>query len=306
MSRETPLVSVVVPTFNRPGLVGRAIASALAQTVSDIEVIVVDDAPSEETRAAVGRIGDRRVRYLAHERNRGPSASRNTGIAAARGRLIAFLDDDDEWLPAKIEKQLACLDGERLDAVAGIGLIDGKVPLRCWRSRVTLDELRRGNRWGSCTFIGRAEAVREVLFDEDLAVGEDWDFYIRFARKYTIGCLLEPLFIYHQAGTDAASNRLLRGARTMSPLELERRIGVLRKHREFFGEWWYRFHLATSLLSHIGSRPDKVRYLRYAIRRCGPLPVAAVVCDKLSWRLHALRSRGALHPQKQPLARTQG
>ncbi|HEY8554865.1 MAG TPA: glycosyltransferase family 2 protein [Burkholderiales bacterium] len=297
---------MVVPTFNRPGLVGRAIASALAQTVSDIEVIVVDDAPSEETRAAVGRFADARVRYLAHERNRGPSASRNTGIAAARGRLIAFLDDDDEWLPTKIEKQLAYLERERLDAAAGIGLIDGKVPLRYRGARVTLEELRRGNRWGSCTFIGRAEAVRDVLFDEELTVGEDWDFYIRFARKYTIGCLLEPLFIYHQAGTDAAPNRLLRGAQAMSPTELEERIGVLRKHREFFGEWWYRFHFATALLSHIGSRPDRGRYLQHAIRRCGLMPVAAVMWDKVSWRLHAQRARSARGQRKDRLARTQG
>ncbi|MFC6974687.1 glycosyltransferase family 2 protein [Halomicroarcula sp. GCM10025709] len=104
---DRPRVSVVVPTYNRADTVGRAVESALAQTVTDIEVVVVDDGSTDDTAAVVTGIDDERVRYLAHERNRGRSAARNTGIEAARGEYVAFLDSDDRWLPGKLDRQLA-------------------------------------------------------------------------------------------------------------------------------------------------------------------------------------------------------
>jgi glycosyltransferase involved in cell wall biosynthesis len=90
-------VSAVIPTYRRADVVGRAVRSALAQTVSPLEVIVVDDEPSEAARVAVASVDDDRVRYVAHERNRGLSAARNTALARAQGEFVAFLDDDDEW-----------------------------------------------------------------------------------------------------------------------------------------------------------------------------------------------------------------
>jgi glycosyltransferase involved in cell wall biosynthesis len=102
-----PSVSVVIPTYDRPMLVTRAVSSALAQTFDDIEVIVVIDGPNTEaTRLALSAIADSRLRVTEHKTNRGSNATRNTGIAQARGKWIALLDDDDEWFPGKIEAQL--------------------------------------------------------------------------------------------------------------------------------------------------------------------------------------------------------
>ncbi|GGH12393.1 hypothetical protein GCM10011586_31640 [Silvibacterium dinghuense] len=100
-------VSAVIPTRNRPALVCRAVRSVLRQTFQEIEVIVVVDGPDEETVSALHAIGDARVRVLALEDNVGGSEARNVGARAAVGEWIALLDDDDEWLPEKIEKQLA-------------------------------------------------------------------------------------------------------------------------------------------------------------------------------------------------------
>src|SRR5215468_5764628 len=105
-----PRVSVVVPVFNRPIAVARAINSVLVQTCQDFEIIVVDDASTDDTAAAVASIRDSRVRSIRHDRNRGGSAARNTGIEAAGAPLVAFLDSDDEWLPSKLERQLAVFD----------------------------------------------------------------------------------------------------------------------------------------------------------------------------------------------------
>jgi GT2 family glycosyltransferase len=108
---DHPLVSVVIPTYNRGVRVLRAVGSALGQTYPAIEVVVVDDGSTDGTGALLAERfgGDDRVRCLPRP-NGGPAAARNTGLAAARGDFVAFLDSDDEWLPWKLEFQLACLD----------------------------------------------------------------------------------------------------------------------------------------------------------------------------------------------------
>ncbi len=105
---RAPLVSVVIPCFNRAHLIGDAVGSVLAQTLDDWELIVVDDASVDDLAARLReRSADPRIRLLRHEHNRGVSAARNTGVAAARGRFVAFLDSDDAWMPHKLERQLA-------------------------------------------------------------------------------------------------------------------------------------------------------------------------------------------------------
>jgi len=108
MSSERSIeVSVVIPTFNRATFVVRAIESALAQTYTDREIVVVDDGSTDGTDQALRRY-EGRIRYQ-RQKNAGVSAARNAGVAAARGEWIAFLDSDDEWLPEKLEVQMACV-----------------------------------------------------------------------------------------------------------------------------------------------------------------------------------------------------
>jgi glycosyltransferase involved in cell wall biosynthesis len=105
-----PLVSVVVPTYNRAYCLGRTLESALAQTHADLELIVVDDGSTDGTRDLVEDLArrDPRVRYF-HQENKNVSAARNQGIALARGEFLALLDSDDVWMPWKLELQLACM-----------------------------------------------------------------------------------------------------------------------------------------------------------------------------------------------------
>jgi glycosyltransferase involved in cell wall biosynthesis len=102
-----PLVSVVIPTRNRPQLVKRAVDSALAQTLSQIEVIVVIDGPDEATSTALALINDARLKVIELPTNQGSRAARNTGVSTANADWIAFLDDDDEWMHNKLEAQLS-------------------------------------------------------------------------------------------------------------------------------------------------------------------------------------------------------
>ena len=109
-----PLVTVVIPTTRRPDLVQRALASVFAQTYAALDVVVVIDGPNPATAAALAAISDPRLRVVQTPQARGAGAARNFAAATARGEWIAFLDDDDEWLPAKIERQLAAAAGREV------------------------------------------------------------------------------------------------------------------------------------------------------------------------------------------------
>ena len=106
-----PLVSVIIPTFNRAYCVGKAIDSARAQTHRNTEILVLDDGSTDGTRDLIARsyAGDRRVRYFFHE-NRGVTATRNRGLSLARGDYVALLDSDDTWSSWKLQLQLACME----------------------------------------------------------------------------------------------------------------------------------------------------------------------------------------------------
>ncbi|MBW4618435.1 MAG: glycosyltransferase [Cyanosarcina radialis HA8281-LM2] len=106
MLSENPLVSVVIPTFNRADLIDISLSSAMGQSYRNIEIIVVDDGSTDRTEDAVRAIGDPRIVYARHSTNQGGAAARNTGIETAKGEYIAFLDSDDAWMPNKIEVQL--------------------------------------------------------------------------------------------------------------------------------------------------------------------------------------------------------
>lgn len=122
----TPLVSVIIPTYNRADTVRRSIDSALEQTYRPIEVIVVDDGSTDATREVLDGYGDR-IRPI-YQANGGPSLARNTGVAAARGEFIAFLDSDDTWKPAKIDRQVRLMltGGARVPCcISNAAIIDG-------------------------------------------------------------------------------------------------------------------------------------------------------------------------------------
>ncbi len=108
---STPVVSVIIPTTRRHDLVQRAIQSVIRQTITDFEIVVVVDGPNPATEAALATIADPRLRILVNERSQGPGGARNHGAAVARGAWLAFLDDDDEFLPGMLERMLAAAAG---------------------------------------------------------------------------------------------------------------------------------------------------------------------------------------------------
>src|SRR3990167_7894784 len=104
-----PLVTVIIPTYNRFELLKKALVSVLNQSFEDFEVLIIDDCSQDQTSRIPEYSADSRIRYIKNDRNKGMSAVRNIGIRNSKGTYIAFLDDDDEWMPDKLEKQMSLL-----------------------------------------------------------------------------------------------------------------------------------------------------------------------------------------------------
>jgi glycosyltransferase involved in cell wall biosynthesis len=185
-----PSVSVVIPTRDRWELLSRsALRSALDQEDLDHEVIVVDDGSTDGTAERLAELDEPRLRVVRHETSKGVAQARNTGVAAARGEWVAFLDDDDLWSPWKLRRQIDA--GRRAEAgfvYAGAVWVDRE--LRFLHGHKLPDpaalapELLRWNVvWGGCSnVVARTGLVRELGgFDEDFFQLADWDMWIRLA-----------------------------------------------------------------------------------------------------------------------------
>jgi glycosyltransferase involved in cell wall biosynthesis len=214
MSRSCPLVSVVIPTYNYARFVGAAVASALAQTYSACEVIVVDDGSTDDTRAVLAP-WEGRIRYL-YQENQGLSAARNTGILAAQGDYIALLDADDLWHSAKLEAQMRYLADHPEVGLLACDRVTAEPPP--WPAvdlapslsarDITLEELVLATRFGpSSAVIARRCFERVGYFDPVLRSAEDREMWLRIASVYPIRKLALPLWWYrvHPANMSAVA-----------------------------------------------------------------------------------------------------
>ncbi len=239
-----PTVSVVIPVYNGADTLQRALESVFAQTFRDYEVVIVDDGSTDDLAGTLKPFGHRDIRVLRHDVNQGAAAARNTGVAAARGRLIAFLDSDDEWLPTKLAQQVAYLDsapaGTRL-CCSGFAIItrDGAKPRHhCPAYRPdepALDRLVFGCDLspGSTMLVDRRSFEETGPFNTSLRRLEDWDWLMRFAAHHRIGVVNESLaYIYSLGHPD--SKQVYSAIETLEHLYLNEKPFSNKQHRYRF------------------------------------------------------------------------
>ncbi len=216
------LVSVVVPTYNRAELVERAVQSVLSQTYSDLEVIIVDDASTDDTGVRIKALQDidHRVQYIRHGRNRGAQAARNTGIQAAKGEYLAFLDSDNEWLNEKLQRQVDLFSNQDVSLGAvycGFCRVSANGDLLArytprYRGFVYKQAL---GEWltDTSTLVVRKDILEKIHgFDENVSAYQEWDLCIRMARECEFDFIPGCLTLYHEHTLPSISKDFLRDA----------------------------------------------------------------------------------------------
>jgi glycosyltransferase involved in cell wall biosynthesis len=226
----SPEFSVVIPAYNRANVLARTLKSVLEQTFQDFEIIVVDDGSSDDPKAVVETFADPRIRYLRQE-NRGGGAARNAGIDAARGRFIAFLDSDDEFLPHHLQHMHRLLDGEEdtvgyarvvVDRGAGRTLLKPPRAIRPGEHMATYLLCDRGF-VPTITVVLPREIAWRVRYSEALRFAQDTDFALRL---YLEGCrfrmLEEPGAVWHDLPDPQRTSANRKGANAVGWIEFMR------------------------------------------------------------------------------------
>ena len=216
MIEKKPLVSVIIPTFNRASMVVEAVDSVLAQSYHPLEIIVVDDGSTDDTEVRLAGYGER-IKVIRRSLNRGVSAARNCGIRRSCGSYVALLDSDDLWLPDKIECQVDFFLKQpeaRICQTEEIWIRRGK----------RVNPRRKHRKYSGYIFphclplcivspsavMIKQELLSQVgLFDEQLPACEDYDLWLRIAAHYPIFLLEEPLIIKRGGHADQLSGTVL-------------------------------------------------------------------------------------------------
>jgi glycosyltransferase involved in cell wall biosynthesis len=291
-SSSDPLVSVVLPTYDRPQYLVEAVRSVVDQTYPRIELVVVDDhspTPAATTLSDVAVDDLESVRCIRHEENRGGNAARNTGIRAAAGEFVAFLDDDDVWTPEKVARQVALFDR----APSSVGVVftgvtyiddDGETIRESLPPTGVTDDVTRRLLLGE-TVVGsfsrvmvRSEAIEDVgLPDERFPNWQDREWYLRLSQAYEFEAVREPLVGYRTADHEQVSDDFEARRDETFPLFLEKHRGTAAA----FGETFER-RFVSGLARGVavcglrnGYYRDALRYLAVSLRY-----------DPLAWRTY--------------------
>jgi glycosyltransferase involved in cell wall biosynthesis len=291
---SSPQVSIVLPTYNRRQVLSRAIESVLAQSMADFELIVVDDNSTDGTREWLATLTDPRLRLLHRKTRSGAAAARNAGIRAAQAELIAFQDSDDEWLPRKLETQLALMR-----ANPACGWIGGSyhVGQHTIRSQALIDgngyelELLTGEPFVTPAWLVRRECLFDCgLFDESMPCLEDWDLIFKLASRYRFRAVDEVVLIRHASADSLFGDT----AKRRAGLEV-----ILGQHRQYFlphpllyARWCTELGRLHGLFREVGkSRDILLEGLRHRPLewRAGMLLLAGLVSVRLLARLSRSR-----------------
>jgi glycosyltransferase involved in cell wall biosynthesis len=267
---KNPTVSVIIPTYNQGQFIDKAIESVLKQSYQDFEIIVINDGSTDNTEEIVRGFKDKRVKYIKkYKKSRGVSVARNVGIKMARGKYIALLDSDDEWLPEKLGKQVKVFKSEfpEVGVVCSWSYnIDEKgnyISKRCLPKKdgYIYEDLLSTNPISVPTVLIKKECFNRVgLFDDLLNAQEDWDMWIRIAKYYRFALIKVPLVKYRLHPNQISKNlevKIITANRILVKYanELKKRPDAHSKHYFYIG----------NRLCHMGKTKDGQRYLIKAI-----------------------------------------
>ncbi|OQX17957.1 MAG: hypothetical protein BWK75_07040 [Candidatus Altiarchaeales archaeon A3] len=205
--KNNPVVSVVIPTYNKVRYLKEAIESVLNQTYLNRDVIVVDDGSTDNTAEIVKSFNDPRIIYSWHE-NKGAAAARNTGIKNAHGKYVAFIDSDDLWLKEKLEKQVDFMEKNPDIGLLGTGSYEITDEGKIWSkkifptdNKILQKDLIKYNPFIQTSIMAKREVFDKAgLYDKTFQESEDYELWLRIAKYYKIANLPEPLVMKRYYG----------------------------------------------------------------------------------------------------------
>jgi glycosyltransferase involved in cell wall biosynthesis len=221
--RKTPLVSVVMPSYNHEKFIAEAISSVLGQDFSDFELLIVDDASPDASRQIIQKYAaeDFRIRVILHETNRGIAKTMNDGIDIAKGKFVAIIDSDDVWAKDKLTKQLAVAvsnedfviwsEGEVIDDKGQpIGLSFSELNKTVYKKKSghIFEDLLLGNYIFGSTLFCKKHNLAGIRFDERLRYLNDYKFALELAQKWDFYYVAEPLAKYRIHDRSTLGRRL--------------------------------------------------------------------------------------------------
>lgn len=272
LTENIPKVTVIIPTYNRSHTILRSIKSVLSQSFQCFELIVVDDASTDDTESVVNGIVDGRIKYIKHATNKGGAAARNTGIELSKGELIAFQDSDDEWFYNKLEMQIAVFESLPHISAVYCGYILEKngesiyMPTEQLKagSGNIFTKLLRDNCVSTQTLIVKSDILKRIGgFDVYLPRLQDWELVLRLSREVEFIFIDQPLVrVYYTHDSVTATQ-----TKFFTAMEY-----ILNKH----GQWF--IHHKTIKANHLYTLG--VRYFEYGLKYNAIVSfINSLICD---------------------------
>lgn len=296
--KKNPLVSVILPTYNRASLLPRAIKSVVNQTYNNFELIIIDDNSSDNTKEIVKNFEDKRIKYIRHKENKGGAAARNTGIELAKGEYIAFQDSDDEWLPQKLEKQVKVF--RKLPQKFGV-VYSGYWQLKNGQKKYLpsskihpregnlADILLKGNFITTQTAIVRKDClINSGMFDGTLPRLQDWELWIRISQHSFFKYINEPMVVTYFGHQSISSDK---DAHLKALIIFVKKHGKnLKNNRKLFASYY--FSISNSFFLKKEFKKGK-EYLAKALKK-NPFSVRLILVASItffvpSWYVSVLR-----------------
>ena len=261
-------ISVVITTCNRPAFLVEALAGIVSQELQPKEILIIDDCSEVSYQEAYNAIKDVNAQFLRLENKSGANRARNIGIKESSGTVIAFLDDDDVWLPdylSEISKQYelgadAVVTGFKQLGKESVLVVNKDV-------RVSEASLLRGNTYcGMSGFSCKKEVIENLHFDETLSNGQDWDMFVRlFLGGVDFRNISKGLFLYRFQNADGIGAKL----RNIEPRDIIPRLASANKHKSFLGDYWFKKRVSEQVLFSLKYKKGKVRWLLLSVKLSG-------------------------------------
>ena len=258
-----PLISVIIPTHNRSAELQRAIRSVLHQTEQSFEILVADDASTEDLGVVINDFHDSRIRHIRNDEKTNANVMRNRGIREARGEVIAFLDSDDEWKPDHLQLKYAWLCDHQADGVYGSAVVDDGesihpiISKNMVRGQHPAEFLLSGGSAPIPSWMVKTESAQSIMFDETLKRHQDYEFFVRFALKYKWSASPHLTLIIHW------KRGVVRNRHAASEIQF-----VSRYYRDISPLTWKRYHLSHFSEYHeLGAEQSILAYYKTETQR---------------------------------------